>query len=318
MYAVHQPKAEIPGLPFELLYMVMDHMPPIIAIVNQTDLYLHYQHQPTVLLMEHTHVKCLSFNDTGTLLCAGTFDDKMYIFDVRQGKHIHTMPYFAKSIFSCAFSKNSLWLAAGYINGVICVWSIRTLSVVRKLRHETFIVWCVRFHPILQNTLYSGSTDGSIRVWTLHNKEAIVLQQHHDYVTDIQFVLSGETFASCSLDGTICVWDASNNTIRHKFNYERSRLLSISFNRLGTRLACTTNNGQIYIVDTCKFKSLKTVTGTFNLTYYEFIAYLHQSCNTLTAIAHDNVYQYLFECPDDAPKAKLVSRINIKRHIRRM
>lgn len=91
------------------------------------------------------------------------------------------------------------------------------------------------------NVLYSGGADGVVHAWKIHAPDAVVdgehipsecvqsFEGHTDVVTGLEVISSMDLLASCSLDGTIRLWDLVHGTMKLKFEGHTAGVVGISF-----------------------------------------------------------------------------------------
>jgi WD40 repeat protein len=78
--------------------------------------------------------------------------------------------------------------------------------------------------------IISGSTDSTIKIWSIDGRILQTLKGHHGSVANVVFSHNGKTIASVSTDKTIKIWSAEGNllnTINH--NYDRENIQSLAF-----------------------------------------------------------------------------------------
>ncbi|CAF2035459.1 unnamed protein product [Rotaria magnacalcarata] len=77
----------------------------------------------------------------------------------------------------------------------------------RLLIGHTGSILALAFEPNKQIYLLSGSQDCTIRLWHLSTWSCLVVyKMHFQCILDVTFASNGHTFASCSIDGLVCLW----------------------------------------------------------------------------------------------------------------
>lgn len=113
-----------------------------------------------------------------------------------------------KSTFiSLALSQDCRSIAAGTMEGTICVWDLASGAQRQTLTGHRDIVRDLAFWPD-DTTLISASGDTSIRVWDIPSNQCIdVLLGHRAEVWSLACSPTSRAFASGGADGMVCVWE---------------------------------------------------------------------------------------------------------------
>eukprot|EP00743_Colponemidia_sp_Colp-15_P000134 GILK01000153.1.p1 GENE.GILK01000153.1~~GILK01000153.1.p1 ORF type:complete len:333 (+),score=55.56 GILK01000153.1:52-999(+) len=124
-------------------------------------------------LVGHTgYINTVTISPDGSLCASGGKDGTAMLWDVSEGKHLYSLDA-GDIINALCFSPNRYWLVAA-TNTAIKIWDLETKMVVDELRPESATgkkgqaPACVSLAWSADgSTLYSGYTDGNIRVWTV-------------------------------------------------------------------------------------------------------------------------------------------------------
>ncbi|KAK3282643.1 hypothetical protein CYMTET_9628 [Cymbomonas tetramitiformis] len=192
--------------------------------------------QSTINLTEHSNtVSCLvtaPLKRNEEFVLTGGFDGKVGIWDVRKKHSVrpHLVTMFEahpNSEILCLLhdSIKATIITAGN-DAVIKVWSATTYELVGEHRGHLEAVICLTLDA---NFLFSGSEDCSIRVWDSLAKGGThvkgrthikTLQGHQRPVTGIAILEETGHLVSCSLDGSLRIWNYTMGevlkTFRHK------------------------------------------------------------------------------------------------------
>merc|ERR1711966_8217 len=125
-------------------------------------------------LYGHTgYINCVTLSPDGSLCASGGKDGVAMLWDLAEGKRLYSLDA-NDIIHALCFSPNRYWLCAA-TQQCIKIWDLESKSIVDELSPElpevskkAQVPYCV---PLAWSadgaTLYSGYTDGQIRVWTV-------------------------------------------------------------------------------------------------------------------------------------------------------
>ncbi|KAI8904678.1 WD40-repeat-containing domain protein [Gorgonomyces haynaldii] len=118
----------------------------------------------------HTgYVAATTISPDGSLCASGGKDGVTMLWDLNEGKHLYSLEV-GTPINALCFSPNRYWLVAATQSG-IKIWDLQTKSLVDELKIEFNGVksqppQCISLAWSADGqTLFSGYTDGEIRVW---------------------------------------------------------------------------------------------------------------------------------------------------------
>jgi len=123
-------------------------------------------------LVGHTgYINTVTVSPDGSLCASGGKDGVAMLWDLAEGKRLYSLDA-GDIIHSLTFSPNRYWLCAATQSG-IKIWDLESKSIVDELKPEfpnmgkkTQIPYCTSLNWSADgSTLYSGYTDGNIRVW---------------------------------------------------------------------------------------------------------------------------------------------------------
>lgn len=123
-------------------------------------------------LVGHTgYLNTVTVSPDGSLCASGGKDAVAMLWDLNEGKHLYSLDA-GDTIHSLVFSPNRYWLCAATTKG-IKIWDLESKTPVDELRPEFGAMGKKGHEPVCislawsadGNTLYSGYTDSTIRVW---------------------------------------------------------------------------------------------------------------------------------------------------------
>jgi WD40 repeat protein len=97
-----------------------------------------------------------------------------------------------------------------------------------EIRAHADKAWCLAASP--KNTIIAtGSSDKSIKLWTLRGDLIVILTEHTEKVQCLAFSPDGLTLASGSADETIRLWDMRTLECTHVLRGHKGRVSSLAF-----------------------------------------------------------------------------------------
>ena len=99
--------------------------------------------------------------------------------------------------------------------------------------------------------LASGSTDKTVRLWDINNRDKwITLQKHTDWINVLAFSQDGKMLASGSVDKTVQLWDTSTGALLATFTGHINGITALAFSPDSTTLVSGSADGIIRFWDT--------------------------------------------------------------------
>ncbi|KAK5663662.1 hypothetical protein OQA88_4093 [Cercophora sp. LCS_1] len=117
------------------------------------------------LLGHHNYVYCLAFSPKGNVLASGSYDEAVFLWDVRAGRLMRSLPAHSDPVSGIGFCRDGTLVVSCSTDGLIRVWDASTGQCLRTLVHED--------NPPVSNVCFSPngrfvlafSLDSSIRLW---------------------------------------------------------------------------------------------------------------------------------------------------------
>ena len=125
-------------------------------------------------LVGHTgYLNTVTVSPDGSLCASGGKDGTAMLWDLNEGKHLYSLEANA-IIHSMVFSPNRYWLCAA-TDSCIKIWDLESKSIVDELTPDfppvgkkAMVHHCISLCWSADGaTLFSGYTDGNIRVWSV-------------------------------------------------------------------------------------------------------------------------------------------------------
>lgn len=181
-------------------------------------------------------------------------------------------------IFSIDICPYGNHFATGGEDGLIKIWNMKhalldekdsaTTSLVAEINVHEKGVSSVRFNKT-GKLLASGGTDGIVSVAILLTSETWkTIRKFHQQKLDVSEVAWGtqdraRLLASCSLDGTIVIWDIQRGQAQHTINSGHVLLKGLAWDPLGQYLATQAEGDGVFIYRTSDWKCIQRVSQPF-------------------------------------------------------
>ncbi|KAK4129316.1 WD40 repeat-like protein [Parathielavia appendiculata] len=117
------------------------------------------------LLGHHNYVYCLAFSPKGNILASGSYDEAVFLWDVRAGRLMRSLPAHSDPVSGVDFCRDGTLVVSCSTDGLIRIWDTSTGQCLRTLVHED--------NPAVTNVCFSPNgrfvlafnLDHSIRLW---------------------------------------------------------------------------------------------------------------------------------------------------------
>ena len=218
----------------------------------------------------------VAISSDGKLLASGSADKTIKIWNLQTGELQKTLKGHAAGVFSIAFSPDNSLIASGSFDKTVKLWNIKQGKSekyqrysyahsrgnsygysyeysyayshgfpTRTLLGHTQEVQSVAFSPDGQ-TLASGSTDGTVKLWNVNTGKAFrTLSDHTDAVWSVAIAPDGKTLASGSWDRTVKLWNLETGKIQRTLRGHSKQVHSIAFSPDGRTIASGDLGGTI-------------------------------------------------------------------------
>ncbi|CAF1326123.1 unnamed protein product [Rotaria sp. Silwood1] len=144
-----------------------------------------------VTLSNDCHLLAIGFQTSEILICSLNPNNKLY--SMKSTKELRYLLNYT--------NKNNIQ------NNTLDITSCLNILNERLLIGHTSSIFSLAFEPNKQLYLLSGSQDCTIRLWHLSTWSCLVVyKMHFQPILNVTFALNGYIFASCSIDGFICLW----------------------------------------------------------------------------------------------------------------
>lgn len=193
------------------------------------------------LLGHHNYVYCLAFSPKGNILASGSYDEAVFLWDVRAGRLMRSLPAHSDPVSGIDFCCDGTLVVSCSTDGLIRIWDTGTGQCLRTLlllNEDNPAVANVCFSPNGRYVL-AFNLDSCIRMWDYVAQPSIVKKTYQGH-TNKQFSIGGcfgvlarrdtgkegdsdekkkeskacrPFVAAASEDGDVVLWDVGTKTI---------------------------------------------------------------------------------------------------------
>lgn len=206
-------------------------------------------------------VLSVAFSPNGLLLATGCMDGTVNIWSLLSGHLEHAFQGHHGPVSSIACSPDGAWLATGSCDRTGTIWSMQTGERLGVLPSHTGTVWSITFSPD-GSLLATGSEAGSAKLWGEIFMEALrwqplpalrsgapprqrelTLRGHRGAVLAVAFAPGGDLLATCSMDRTAKLWDATRGDCLQVLEGHCGCVCSLAFSPDGHQLVTGSIDG---------------------------------------------------------------------------
>ncbi|XP_065205586.1 U3 small nucleolar RNA-associated protein 15 homolog [Planococcus citri] len=199
-----------------------------------------------------------TFRQDGKLLCAGSEDSMVRLFDVSTRSLLrrlkgHTLPVH-RTYFTC--DNNHI---ASFSDDKSCIlWDIVTEQhVVKYKEHNDYIrAGCVS--PVNPSVVVSGGYDGAIKMYDIRDKSVACTLDHGAPVESALFLPTGSILVTAG-GKEVRVWDAFNRTLLATCSQYHKTVTCMCLATKGKRLLTGSLDHRVKVIDMVTYRVIHTM-----------------------------------------------------------
>jgi WD40 repeat protein len=158
-----------------------------------------------------------------------------------------------------AFSADGSLLATGGYDGLIRLWAVDGLRLLRTIRIGRGTIWSLDFSPD-GTRLASGGEDRLVRIWSVADgKPLAALAGHRLNIWKVRYSPDGKWLASSSFDHDIRLWNAATGRPVRTLQGHREAVVGLAFSPDGRLLASGSDDSTVRIWRVADGAPLRTI-----------------------------------------------------------
>ncbi|XP_022757572.1 WD repeat-containing protein 44-like isoform X2 [Durio zibethinus] len=127
-------------------------------------------------------------------------------------KPIHEFRGHCGEVLDLSWSKNKHILSSS-VDKTVRLWQVGYDECQKVFSHNNYVT-CVQFNPVDDDYFISGSIDGKVRIWTIHDCQVVDWTDVTDIVTAVCYRPDGKGAIIGSMTGSCRFYDASDNHLQ--------------------------------------------------------------------------------------------------------
>jgi WD40 repeat protein len=195
----------------------------------------------------NTDVRSISFSNDGKILAAGSYDNRIHVWDFTSGKILRVLEGHEKSVLAVCVSPDGKLLASGSLDETVRLWDLSTGKCLKIWKGHGANIFSVNFSPDGKYVL-SAAKDNSLRLWDITKDQSIQSYIGHSLaVTCARFSPNGLWIVSGSVDKSVILWETFTGKKIYQFIGFDGAVNSISMEPKGDNFATASTDKKAMI-----------------------------------------------------------------------
>ncbi|KAM0919135.1 hypothetical protein ACQ4PT_008514 [Festuca glaucescens] len=204
-------------------------------------------------------VTCGDFTPDGKLICSGSDDATLRIWDLKTAQCRHVVRghgYHTQGLTCLAITWDSQSIVSGSQDSSVHIVSINSGKVVGSLVGHTNSVECIGISPryFFYNWVATGSIDQTLIIWDLTHQAIRSICEHDDGVTCLAWIGSSRYVASGCMDGIVRIWNSLSGELACMLNGHRDVVQSLAVSADGNSIVSVSSDKSARVFDISMFK----------------------------------------------------------------
>jgi WD40 repeat protein len=214
-----------------------------------------------VLIGHSGFVNACAVTPDGQRAVSASGDNTMRVWDLVNGKLIHTLQGHSGPVTACALTADGRRVVSASGDNTLRVWDLVNGRLIHTLQgHSAWFTACALTTD--GQRVVSASRDNALRVWDLVNGRLIhTLQGHAGPVTACALTADGQRALSASTDNTLRVWDLVNGQLSHTLQGHAGPVTACALTADGQRAASASRDNTLRVWDLVNGKLIHTLKG---------------------------------------------------------
>jgi len=215
--------------------------------------------QQDAIYSHTTYVWSFDVNPANDRMICGTYDKKIYLWNLFSQELIERLETHEKSALAVAYSPNGKYFASGSLDEKIFIWNADSLRPEKACIGHSENIYDLEFTKD-NKYLISVSKDKTVKIWEVetggHYK---TLTGHTDAVMCVSIHPNNRFFVTGSVDGTIRLWDIKTGEVIYVYIEHDKPINDICFSHDGRFFATASIDNNVIL---WKY-SLKTIVSYY-------------------------------------------------------